>query len=296
MTIRALESLIAIADQGSITAAAESVFLSVPAVSAQIAGLEAAIKAQLLDRRHKPARLNPTGVQLSERARDVVARYHKLYEPVSQTAELAGTLVLGASPTVMSSTIPRMLVWLRKAHPGIQVRMRYGRAWSLLKDLQHGEIDALIISKPQSGAGDARWTAFAKEPVVVIAPPEAKGRTDEALLAEYPYIRFGKRFWVGDTIASHLASRAIVPNQIMEVDSREAIAMMVRHGLGVSIVPQSDPSLGALYGIREVPLGKPGVTREIGLAQSPGNPKQPLVDALMRGLKEATRNGGRAAQ
>lgn len=291
MSIRELESLIAIADRGSITAAAESVFLSVPAVSAQIASLEAAIKSPLLDRRHKPARLNQTGAQLSKRARDVVAQYYKLYEPILESAEIAGTLLLGASPTVMSSTIPRMLVWLRQAHPRLEVRMRYGRAWSLLKDLQHGEIDALIISKPQSGAGDTTWTAFAREPVVVIAPPQAKGRTDEALLAEYPYIRFGKRFWVGETIAAHLAARSIVPNQIMEVDSREAIAMMVRHALGVSIVPQSEPTLGALYGLKEVALGKPGITREIGLAHCPGNPKQPLVDAVMRGLKEATKAG-----
>lgn len=293
MSIRELESLVAVADRGSITAAAERLFLSVPAVSAHIASLEAALGTQLLDRRHKPARLNSAGASLCERARGVLGAYRQFYETVSDSADLAGMLTVGASPTVLTNVIPKTLVALRAAHPRIQVRMRYGRAWSLLKELQHGEIDALIISQPQGAIGDTKWTSFAREPVMVIAPPEAKGRTDEALLAEYPYIRFGKRFWVGDTIAAHLAARGIVPNQIMEVDSREAIALMVRHGLGVSIVPESDPPLSKLHGLREVPLGKPPLTRNIGLAESPGNPKQPLIDALMRGLKETTQSSRR---
>ncbi|MDN8617493.1 LysR family transcriptional regulator [Variovorax ginsengisoli] len=279
----------AVADRGSITAAAERLFLSVPAVSAHIASLEAALGTPLLDRRRKPAQLNSAGAALCERARGVLGAYRQFYETVPDGADLAGILTVGASPTVLTNVIPKTLVALRAAHPRIQVRrMRYGRAWSLLKELQHGEIDALIISEPQGAIGDTKWTFFAREPVMVIAPPGAKGRSDEALLAEYPYIRFGKDSWVGDTIAAHLAARGIVPNQIMEVDSREAIALMVRCGLGVSIVPESDPPLSKLHGLRKVPLGKPPLRRNIGLAESPGNPKQPLIDALLRGLKEAT--------
>ncbi|ABM59205.1 LysR family transcriptional regulator [Verminephrobacter eiseniae] len=288
MSIRELESLVAIADSGSITAAAERLFLSVPAVSAQIASLEAALGTPMLDRRYKPARLNPAGTLLCERARAVLNSYRQFYETVANTADLAGVLAVGASPTVLTTVIPKTLVALRSAHPRIQIRMQYGRAWNLLKDLQHGQIDALIISQPPVSMGNTQWTQFAQEPVTVIAPPGAKGRNDESLLAEYPYIRFGQRFWVADTIAAHLAERGIVPQQIMQADSREAIALMVRHGLGVSIVPESDPPLSKLYGLREVALGKPPLTRNIGLAQTPGNPKQALIDALLHGLTEAT--------
>src|SRR6218665_3639854 len=288
MSIRELESLVAIADSGSITAAAERLFLSVPAVSAQIARLEAALGTPMLEGRYKPARLNPAGTLLCERARAVLNSYRQFYETVADTADLAGVLAVGASPTVLTTVIPKTLVALRSAHPRIQIRMQYGRAWNLLKDLQHGQIDALIISQPPVSMGNTQWTQFAQEPVTVIAPPGAKGRNDESLLAEYPYIRFGQRFWVADTIAAHLAERGIVPQQIMQADSREAIALMVRHGLGVSIVPESDPPLSKLYGLHEVALGKPPLTRNIGLAQTPVNPKQALIDALLHRLTEAT--------
>ncbi|KAB7559733.1 ABC transporter permease subunit [Verminephrobacter sp. Larva24] len=241
----------------------------------------------MLDRRYKPARLNPAGTLLCERARAVLNSYRQFYETVADTADLAGVLAVGASPTVLTTVIPKTLVALRSAHPRIQIRMQYGRAWNLLKDLQHGQIDALIISQPPVSMGNTQWTQFAQEPVTVIAPPGAKGRNDESLLAEYPYIRFGQRFWVADTIAAHLAERGIVPQQIMQADSREAIALMVRHGLGVSIVPESDPPLSKLYGLREVALGKPPLTRNIGLAQTPGNPKQALIDALLAGDGQA---------
>src|SRR6218665_3784267 len=134
-----------------------------------------------------------------------------------------------------------------------------------MKYLKNGKMDGLIMSKPRVWMGNTQWTQFGQEPVTVIAPPGAKGRNDESLLAEYPYIRFGQRFWVADTIAAHRAERGTVPQQIMKAAPREAIALMVRPGLGVSIVPESDPPLSKLYGLREVALGKPPLTRNIGL-------------------------------
>lgn len=59
---------------------------------------------------------------------------------------------------------------------------------------------------------------------------------------------------------------------------------MVHHGLGVSIVPVGDPSLSRIYGLREVPLGRPPMTRRIGLAWREDSTRQPLIDALLRVL------------
>jgi len=285
MSLRELESLVAVADKGSITAAAESLFLSVPAVSAHIAGMEATLRTKLLDRRHKPARLNAAGVLLCERARGVLRAYRDFYTLVAEDADLAGHLTLGASPTVLTSVIPRTLVALHATHPGLQIQLRYGRARNLLRKLQHGEIDALICSESPESLGDIEWTPFAEEPVVVIAPPQAQAQHDADLLTAYPYIRFGAHTWIGEAIEQHLASRGIVTRQVAEVDSREAIALMVRHGLGVSILPDSVPSLARLYGLRAVLLGQPPMTRQIGLAAPEDSPKQPLISALFQILR-----------
>src|SRR5580698_6530595 len=106
MSIRELESLVAIADRGSITAAAEALFLSVPAVSAHVASMEERIRTKLLDRRHKPASLNAAGLLLSEQARDVLRVYRDFYATIADNADLAGTLRLGAAVSMLTGVIP----------------------------------------------------------------------------------------------------------------------------------------------------------------------------------------------
>lgn len=284
MSIRELESLVAIADRGSITAAADILFLSVPAVSAHVASMEERLRTKLLDRRRKPASLNAAGLLLSEQAREVLRVYRDFYATIAENADLAGTLRLGAAVSMLTGVIPQALARLRATHPRLQIRMHHGVPRSLLKNVQRGEIDALVCSEPPALPKGTRWIAFAKEPMMVIAPLGTSERTDETLLKEHPYIRYGTNFWTSQVVEAHLARRGIVPNQIMVVDFREAIALMVHHGLGVSIVPVGDPPLSRLYGLREVPLGRPPMMRHIGLAFSEDSARRPLIDTLLRVL------------
>ncbi|MBH1963305.1 MAG: LysR family transcriptional regulator [Comamonadaceae bacterium] len=290
MSLRELRSLVAVADNGSITAAAEVVFLSVPAISAHITNLEAAYRLQLMDRTRKPARLNEAGRALALRAREVLQLHDQLHEAVAEPTDLSGLLTLGASVTVLTNVIPQALLALRTRHPKLLMRMQYDRPWNLLEQLAHGEIDAAVLSEPRGYVADVTWTKFAREPIVVIAPPHARGRTDEALLNEFPYIRYSRQFWVSREIEAHLAQRRIALRESMEVDSREAIELMVRHGLGVSIIPQSDPTIARFYGLRAVPLGKPALMRELGLARRNSSPKQRLIAALFDTLKATSRH------
>jgi DNA-binding transcriptional LysR family regulator len=73
----------------------------------------------------------------------------------------------------------------------------------------------------------------------------------------------------------------------MELDSLEAIALMVRHGLGVSIIPVSHAGFLRLHRVKAVAFGRPPMKRTIGLAQRIGHPKQHLTTALLAALKQA---------
>jgi DNA-binding transcriptional LysR family regulator len=121
----------------------------------------------------------------------------------------------------------------------------------------------------------------------VIAPRNAIGRTDESLLLKYPYIRFNRHFWVSRRIEEALDARSIKLRQTMELDSLEAIALMVHHGLGVSIVPVSDENFLRFHRLKAVPFGKPPLSRRVGLAQRPGSPKSNIAAALLGALKRA---------
>ncbi len=294
MALRALRTFVAVAERGGISAAAGALFLSVPAVSAQIAGLEAQLGVALLDRSTKPARLNVAGQALLGRAREIIARYEQLAEGLSEAKDLSGTLTLGSIPTALTSVIPRALSALKEAHPNLQIRVHHGLSPSFSELLRHGEVDAAIISEPRSPLPGIAWQAFAEEPVMVIAPRQARGRTDEALLRELPYIRFNRHFWVSGLIEESLVSRGIVLRESMELDSLEAIALMARHGLGASIIPVSHAGFLRFHKLKAVPFGKPPLSRRIGLAQRASHPKQRVTRVLLEALVQAARRDGAA--
>ncbi len=292
MGIREFKTFVTVAERGSLSAAGEVLCLSVPAVSAQIARLEQELGAALLDRAHKPARLTLAGQAVLGRAREVLVLYEQIGEVLAEGSELAGSFVLGSIPTALTSVIPRALMSLRAAHPLLQVKVHHGLSPSFVELLRQGAVDAAIISEPRAPLADVRWEPFSQEPVLVIAPREAKGSTDEQLLREYPYIRFNRNFWVSGVIEEALASRRVVLRESMELDSLEAIAMMVRHGLGVSIVPVSNASFLRFHRLKAVPLGQPPLSRTIGLAQRVGNPRQRLTAALLQALRHAAAQSG----
>lgn len=291
MGIRELRTFVAVVDRGSLSAAAETLFLSLPAVSAHIAHLESEVGTALFDRSRKPARVNNAGQALLVRAREILSLYESLAESISEEGDLAGSFALGAIPTALTGVIPKALKALRVAHPRMQIKVHHGLSPSFAEMLLRGEMDAAIISEPRSPLPDISWTAFAQEPVMVIAPSEAKGTTDAALLREYPYIRFNRHFWVSQRIEDALVSRRIVLRETMELDSLEAIALMVSHGLGVSIVPVANASFLQFHRLKAVPLGKPPMSRKIGLAERIGNPKTKVTNALMKALVQAAAEG-----
>jgi DNA-binding transcriptional LysR family regulator len=209
---------------------------------------------------------------------------------------VAGTLTLGAIPTALTSVIPRALLALRQQHPRLQIEVRHGLSPTFAEQLRHGEIDAAIISEPPHAAPEITWEHFADEPVVVVAPVAAQEKSDEALLARHPYIRFNRHFWVSRQIEESLASRRIVLCESMELDSLEAIALMVRHGLGVSIIPVSNDEFARFHKLKVVAFGRPPISRRIGLAERASNPKKRLTEVLLNALRQnakkapATRN------
>ena len=287
MGIREFKTFVAVAERGSLSAAADLLCLSIPAVSAQVGKLEEELGAVLLDRAHKPARLTQAGLAVLGKAREVVALYEQIGDAVADRSELTGNFVLGSIPTALTGVIPRALLALRAAHPRMQVKVHHGLSPSFVELLRQGSVDAAIISEPRTPLPDLRWEPFAEEPVLVIAPRDARGATDEQLLRELPYIRFNRHFWVSERIEDVLASRRIVLRESMELDSLEAIAMMVSHGLGVSIVPVSQSSFLRFHRLKAVPLGKPPLSRSIGLAERATNPKRRLTEALLQALRLA---------
>ena len=286
MELRQLKTMLAIADYGSFAAAADAVNLTQSAISLQIKNLEDELGIELFDRRHRPPVLNEKGALLVEHARSIVKTCDEILR-LRSGSELAGSLVFGAVPTALGGIVPLALATMRKRHPALHIEVKSALSVDLAGQVRTGDIDLALVSQPAQLAEGLAATAIVQEPLVVIAPPQIEGEQDFELLQTAPFIQFNKRAWVGQQIHQHLADRKIRVQLSMEIDSLEAIARMVRHDLGVSVIPMSTPAPAVCNGLKWVPFGDPAQFRTLVVIQRHANPKAQLADALINILQRA---------
>ncbi len=290
MDLKHLKTLIAIAENGSFVAAGEAIGLTQSAISLHVKSLEDELETKLFDRTTRPPRLNTRGRNLIDRARTIVEQCEGLSDIATGEA-LSGSLDIGSVPTLLSGILPPALRAIRESHPDIRIRVSSGLSADLVGRVHKGELDVAVVTEPSQLQTGLSWHMFAKEPLMVIAPEGTAGDTDRELLDAGPFIRFQRYAWAGRLIDTHLKDRGIRVHTGMEIDSLEAIASMVKHGLGVSVVP--DRAAADLPGgIKKVPFGDPPLCRVIGVVERRDNPKIHLIRALVEILSNLAGDKG----
>lgn len=287
MSIRQLRTLIAIADHGSFGAAAEVMHLTQSAVSMQMRALEEEFRIELFDRARRPPSLNAYGRRLVERARELVVLYDQMLGAAGDAEELSGTLTLGAVPTSFTGLVPKALVAMRRAYPKLHINVVTELSAPLVDYLFRGEIDAAVLTKPRQEIDGIDFRDVAAEELAVIAPPGAPQETAREVLHAYPYIRFNRRAWVGRAVEEVLRQNGISVNVTMELDTLEAISIMVFYGLGASIIPVPSVPHPFPLPIKSFPFGGSANKRIIGFAEIRENPKARLTSALYTELLHA---------
>ena len=275
---RHLASLIAIADHGGFAAAGAVLGRSHSAISLHIKALEEEVGVTLVDRAARPAVLTPEGEQMVEQAR----RLQRVLEDIVALRpgqHLSGRLSVGVVPTAMAHLVPPALSRLRSAHPDVQLEIRTGLSGELAAAVAAGDVDAALVTAPDLAPDGLEMRLVAEEPLIVLAPAGTDG-DDATLLSAHPFIWFSRKTWAGQQIERRLLDRGIRVQPVMEIDSLEAIEALVRHGLGVAVVPDR----GLAGDLVRVPFGDPQATRRLVLLTRPRPPRARLIDALMEAL------------
>ena len=294
MSIRRLRTLVAVAEKGTFAGAAQSVFVSQAAVSMQMKSLEQELGAPLFDRKKRPPVLNPLGLVLVPRAREILHAYDEMLCLVSDTRGLAGELTIGAVPTTMTGLVPKAISGLRAAYPMLHIKVVPDLSAGLLPQVDRGHLDAAIVSEPQYPISQLEWTPFAAESLIVLAAMDTLEEDPEALLKESPFIRFNRQAWVGRLIDDWLQKKRIHVREVMELDTLEAISTMVYHGLGVSIVPRRCVPSPSPLPLKRIPLAAPDHARILGVIMRPDCPNRRLVTIFTEALVHQVREAGQA--
>ena len=116
--------VVAIAEHGSFTRAAEACFVVQSALSHQVARLEQELGVRLFHRTSRQVRLSPAGEAFLPVARQCLdAAERAVAEVAAATGEIRGTLAVGLVPTVAAIDVPVVLREFRERHPQVRLRL-----------------------------------------------------------------------------------------------------------------------------------------------------------------------------
>jgi len=287
MSIRVLKTLIAVEENGTFSAAADAVFVTHAAVSQQMKTLEEEWGIAIFDRTRRTPVLTPTGRALVSKAREVVAAYDNLVPSVLGDDGLRGKLMLGAVPTTLIGLTPAAISMLKTEFPELHVSVQPGLTNELLHQVERGNLDAAIISKPNLLPRRLNWDEIAIEPMQLLASVETESDDPVHLLKTNPFIRFSRNAVVGMMIEKWLQSQKIDVNDTMELEGLEAISNMVFCNLGVSIAPKSCVHAINRLPLKYLPLGPDAPARHLGLISRDDSARARVIEEVHIKLLDA---------
>ena len=238
-TFRQLRLFLALADQGSITAAARACHVTQPAVSIQLKELSETVGLPLYEQIGKRLYLTDAGERLAETARAMVQEWEAFQRQMDALKGLTRGRLRVAVVSTAKYFVPRILGSFCSAHPDIDIALEILNRDGVVQRLRENRDDLYIMSMPPADL-ELEQHAFLANPLVVIAP---KGHP----LAGQPGIKLaqlaGERFILRERGSgtrlgcdAHFARIGFKPQVRLELGSNEAIKQAVAGGMGLSIM------------------------------------------------------------
>ena len=282
MNLRQLNTLVAILQRGSFTAAGEDVSLSHSAVSIQMKQLEDELGVNLFNRATRPPGLTAMGEKLALLSQQVLMGVDNIRDTASGQS-LVGSISIGIVPTASASLLPLILEGLQAQFPGLQVNVKSDTSAELASLTARQELDFAILTSPLFEAPELSISEIAAEPLYVVGPAGLVNTgNDTDLLQSRPFIAFSKKTWLGQQISARLQSRGIHVQQIMEIDSLGVIETLVAKGFGISIIPQRHLAPPIPDTMVRVPFCNPIETRMLVMIQPSSGLNREIATTIKR--------------
>jgi DNA-binding transcriptional LysR family regulator len=288
MNITQLRSLVAIADAGGFSNAAQNLFVTPSAISHQMRDLEAELGVELFERASRPPRLNAHGLAVVERGRELLTRFDLLVELAKSPGEIGGRLMLGCVSGVSSDLIPRALANLHASHPAVQVTIEEGLSEALASRVRKRDLDAAIITELPDADPELKSLLITEEAMVVVAPPDCRLTDWREVLATYPFIRLNRNAGMGKVIDRALRDQRLLVDEVMELDSSEAVVGMAHAGIGAGVVPIGRLRRMAAGEVKSLPFGDPPIQRRVVLIERRNSPRSDLSQLVYDAVKQVT--------
>lgn len=286
MKLSSLRYLVAFADEGSFSRAAERCHVSQPTLSVALQNLEAELEVVLIERTKGHVALTELGYQVVAQARRALDETQRI-EMVAQLGKdpLHGEFRLGVIHTIGPYLLPELIGAMRRTAPGMALFIEESMTALLADYLKYGNVDAAIVALPFDIPG-IQTRALYDEPFEVIVPAghpwcERTSLTAEEVRGDHVLVlKAGNCF--REQVLDACPDISHAEGSLLEGHSIETVRCMVASGYGISVLPA-----GALSGpyrsdmVTAIPFQAPVPTRRVALAWRRGFPRPQAIEAII---------------
>jgi len=290
-TLDQLRILKAIASEGSVKRAADSLYVSQPAVSLQVQNLERQLDVPLFDRGGRRAQLTEAGHLLLGYGEKILSLCQETCRALEDLQNLqGGTLIVGASQTTGTYLLPRMIGMFRQKYPDVAVQLHVHSTRRTAWSVANGQIDLAIVGGeiPTELVEALDIVPYAEDELALILPPSHPMVQQETIqkedLYKLQFISLDSQSTIRKVI-DHVLSRCGIDTRRlkieMELNSIEAIKNAVQSGLGAAFVSVSAIEKELLMGVlHKSQMEEVVVTRVLSLICNPNRYRSKAAEAF----------------
>lgn len=274
----------AVALSRSFSQAADTLYISQPAVSKGVRELERQLGVALLDRSRRTIRMTEAGQLLHHYAQQLFAIERAAETGLAQLRELGqGRLALGASSTIGTYMLPSLLGAFRQRYPGVQLMLDIDGPERLIERLRKEPLDTVFVEGPIDDT-DLLVAPWRTDTLVVVAaahhPLLEWQPLGVAELLDMPFVLHERGSGTREVVEAALRERCVSLRVVLELGSTETVKQAVCAGLGLAIVSTAAIELERVAG-KLVVLDVPDLVIQHTLAQvSARGPVSRTLDAF----------------
>ena len=284
----------AVAQHGSYSRAAEALDLSQPSVSVQVHQLERALGSYLFYQVGRKLHLTEEGKLLLVYADQIFALEKKAEQAVREMSGLEqGHVVVGASFTIGTYMLPKILSEYYKKFPGVEVQLEVGTSYEAQDRVLRNEQDIAFVGRNISHPL-LEVEAYAVDELVIIAPGDHpfshKASVTMKDLASEPFVLREKGSATRQLLQEQLEDKQIDYDIALEVGGPEGVKQAVAAGLGVGIISKDAVTWETESGrLSTINVPELELTRQLYQVHLKSRPVSRAVDSLRTLVNDANR-------
>jgi DNA-binding transcriptional LysR family regulator len=244
MDMHGLQAFVEVARQGSFSGAAESLFVTQPAISKRVKALEDELGTLLFDRIGRKTTLTEAGRALLPRASQLLDEAEDMRRFASSLSEaVTGSLVMGTSHHIGLHRLPPVLKAFRAAYPSVSLDIRFMDSEQACHAVESGDLELAIVTLPSAVPDNLHVETIWTDRLHVVAEPGHPLNTGRKIpleeLVTCPCVLPGTSTYTHTILKNAIADHRMALDVSMTTNYLETLKMLVKTGFGWSVIPHT---------------------------------------------------------